>query len=59
MSCIIGHYVVDAVFLSIPLIRSENTYFLALGIAVIAFTALPGVFGAVGAARGSEAQPPA
>jgi len=59
MACVIGHYVVDAVFLSIPLIRSENTYFLALGIAVIAFTALPGVFGAVGAARGSEAQPPA
>ncbi len=56
MTCIIGHYVVDAIFLSVPLLKSQNTYFLVLGIAVIALAAIPGFFGLLGITRKSGMQ---
>ena len=56
MTCIIGHYVVDAVFLSIPLLRSENNYFLILGIAVIALAAVPGILGFLGKTKDQRMQ---
>jgi hypothetical protein len=46
--CVVGHYVVDAVFFATPLLRSENSYLRASGIIAIALGALPLLLGLIG-----------
>jgi hypothetical protein len=43
MTVIIAHYVIDAIFIGIPLLRSENSYFLTSGIIVVILAALPAI----------------
>jgi hypothetical protein len=43
VAAIIAHYVIDAVFLSAPLITSGNPSYMTAGIAVVALAAAPGV----------------
>lgn len=39
LTCIVAHYAVDALFVGLPLLRSENSYFLVSGV-VVAFLGL-------------------
>jgi hypothetical protein len=41
LTVVVAHYVIDAVLISLPLLRSENAYFFASGIIVIGLAALP------------------
>ena len=45
VTCIIAHFVVDAVLLGMPLLSSGNTAYLISGIAVMGFALLPAVLG--------------
>lgn len=55
LTTLIAHYVIDAVFFSLPLLGSENSYLVTSGYVVIGLAALPGVLGLIAAARHSEA----
>lgn len=56
MTVIIAHYVIDAIFIGIPLLRSENSYFLISGIIVVILAALPAIPAFLGLGRTEMAE---
>ena len=58
MTCIVAHYVIDAIFIGLPLLRSGNTYYIISGVIVCLLAAAPLVIGIPGLLRGkSETEP--
>ena len=45
VTCIVAHYVIDAVALGIPLVTSGNSTYLISGLAIIGLALVPGVVG--------------
>jgi len=54
MTCIVAHYVLDAIFIGIPLLRSGNTYYIISGVVVCLLAAVPLVLGIPGFFRKGE-----
>ncbi|MFC1613725.1 type II CAAX prenyl endopeptidase Rce1 family protein [Gemmatimonadota bacterium] len=54
MTCIIAHYVIDAIFIGLPLIRSGNTYYFISGLIVCLLAAVPLILGIPGLLRGKN-----
>ncbi|NIR51564.1 CPBP family intramembrane metalloprotease [candidate division KSB1 bacterium] len=57
MTCIIAHYVIDAIFFAGPLLNSSNSYFIVSGYIVIALAAIPLLLGLPGLFRSAEVSP--
>jgi hypothetical protein len=51
MTCIVAHYVIDAIFIGLPLLRSGNTYYVVSGAIVCLLAALPLLLGLPGLFR--------
>lgn len=45
LTCVIAHYVINATLVSVPLLRSENNYYLISGLIVIGFGLIPAFIG--------------
>ncbi len=58
VTCIVAHFVVDAVLLGMPLLSSGNTAYLISGIAVMGFALLPAVLGLAARKPSVVAVPP-
>jgi len=56
MTCIVAHYVIDAIFIGIPLLRSGNVYYIISGVIVCLLAAVPLVFGIPGLWRGETSE---
>ena len=54
MTCIVAHYVIDAIIIGLPLLKSGNTYYVVSGIIVCLLTAVPLVLGIPGVLRPSR-----
>lgn len=48
LTCVIAHYVINATLVSVPLLRSENNYYLISGLIVIGFGLIPAFIGLIG-----------
>jgi MFS family permease len=48
LTCVIAHYIINAVLVSVPLLRSENNYYFISGLVVIGLGLIPALIGAVG-----------
>ncbi|HUU28225.1 MAG TPA: CPBP family intramembrane glutamic endopeptidase [archaeon] len=53
MTCIVAHYVIDAIFIGLPLLRSGNTYYVTSGVIVCLLAALPLALGIPWLLRGT------
>ncbi|MFQ5903662.1 MAG: type II CAAX prenyl endopeptidase Rce1 family protein, partial [Candidatus Binatia bacterium] len=51
MTCIVAHYVIDAIFIGFPLLKSGNAYYIASGAIVCLLAAVPLVLGIPGFLR--------
>jgi len=58
VTCIVAHYVVDAVALGMPLVGSNNATYIVSGLIAIGLALVPGVIGLVGGRRGRAAAAP-
>ncbi|MFQ5876388.1 MAG: CPBP family intramembrane glutamic endopeptidase [Acidobacteriota bacterium] len=59
MTCVVAHYVIDAVFLGMPLLRSGHTYYVVTGAVVCLLAAVPLLVGMTGMARNEPDSGPA
>lgn len=55
VTCIVAHFVLDAVLLGMPLLTSGNTTYLVSGVLVIGIGLLPGLLALVGRTDGTKA----
>ncbi len=58
LACIVAHYVVDAILFAMPLLGSDNNYFMISGLVVIGLGLVPLLLGLVGAGRSKTAAAP-
>lgn len=56
VTCIVAHYVIDAVALGLPLVTSGSTSYVISGVVVIGLAIVPGVIGLL-AGRGRDSKP--
>lgn len=59
VDCIIAHYVIDAVMIGLPLLRSGNTYYIASGAVVCLLAATPLIIGIPGLLKRDRTRPAA
>lgn len=57
VTCIVAHYVIDAVALGMPLVGSGNTSYMISGLVVIGLALLPGLIGLVAGRRPGSPEP--
>ena len=57
LTCIVAHFVVDAVLIGMPLLSSGNAAYVVSGVVVIGFALIPAVLGLIAAQRGRGAEP--
>ena len=51
MTCIVAHYVIDAIFFAFPLLKSGNPYYVTSGLIVCLLAAVPFLLGLPGILR--------
>lgn len=56
LTCIVAHFVIDAVLVGMPLLTSGNTSYVISGVAVMGIALVPAVIGLIG--RGKATAPP-
>lgn len=59
LTCIVGHFVVDAVLIGMPLLTSGNAAYVVSGVVVMGIALIPAGLGLLAARRGSGAVPAA
>ena len=59
MTCIVAHYVIDAIMIGLPLLKSGNTYYILSGVVVCLLSGVPLVLGIPGIMRKAPPEEPA
>jgi len=57
LTCIVAHFVVDAVLIGMPLLSSGNAAYVVSGVIVIGIALIPAALGLIAARRGGGAEP--
>jgi hypothetical protein len=58
LTCVVGHFVVDAVLIGMPLLSSGNAAYVVSGVIVMGIALLPAALGLIASRRGRSAAPP-